>query len=117
MPLVLSDEGLDDHPRRRSTCAATRPQHLAVGGARRPHQEPEGRGARSAIVGKYVSFEDSYKSLNEALSHGGFANDVRVVRRWVESEELEAGDAKRCSAGVDGILVPGGFGSPGHRRA
>jgi CTP synthase len=65
------------------------------------------------IVGKYVSFEDSYKSLNEALSHGGFGNQVRVVRRWVEAEDLEQGDVDRKLAGVDGILVPGGFGARG----
>jgi len=65
------------------------------------------------IVGKYVSFEDSYKSLNEALSHGGFANDVRVARRWVEAEELEKGNVESQLAGVDGILVPGGFGARG----
>ena len=65
------------------------------------------------IVGKYVSFEDSYKSLNEALSHGGFAHEVRVVRRWVEAEDLEEGNADAKLAGVDGILVPGGFGTRG----
>jgi len=65
------------------------------------------------IVGKYVSFEDSYKSLNEALSHGGFGHQVRVVRRWVEAEDLEQGDVDRKLAGVDGILVPGGFGARG----
>jgi CTP synthase len=65
------------------------------------------------IVGKYVSFEDSYKSLNEALSHGGFAHQVKVNRRWVEAEELEAGNAEAKLAGLDGILVPGGFGARG----
>src|SRR5687767_6181762 len=65
------------------------------------------------IVGKYVAFEDSYKSLNEALTHGGFGNDVRVVRRWVEAEELDSGNAAQKLKGVDGILVPGGFGSRG----
>jgi CTP synthase len=65
------------------------------------------------IVGKYVTFEDSYKSLNEALSHGGFGNDVRVVRRWVESDELDSANAPEKLGGVDGILVPGGFGSRG----
>jgi CTP synthase len=65
------------------------------------------------IVGKYVSFEDSYKSLNEALTHGGFASDVTVQRRWVEAEELEKGDVDAKLAGVDGILVPGGFGARG----
>jgi CTP synthase len=65
------------------------------------------------IIGKYVSFEDSYKSLNEALSHGGFGNGVKVVRRWVEAEELESGDPNGKLTGVDGILVPGGFGTRG----
>jgi len=65
------------------------------------------------IIGKYVSFEDSYKSLNEALSHGGFGNGVKVVRRWVEAEELESGDPNGKLSGVDGILVPGGFGTRG----
>jgi CTP synthase len=60
-----------------------------------------------------VSFEDSYKSLNEALSHGGFAHQVKVVRRWVEAEELESGNAETKLGGVDGILVPGGFGARG----
>jgi CTP synthase len=65
------------------------------------------------IIGKYVSFEDSYKSLNEALTHGGFASDVTVTRRWIEAEDLEAGDVDAKLAGVDGILVPGGFGTRG----
>jgi CTP synthase len=75
-------------------------------------RNPEGE-VTIGIVGKYVSFEDSYKSLNEALSHGGFAHRVRVVRRWVEAEELESGNAQSRLAGVDGILVPGGFGNRG----
>jgi CTP synthase len=65
------------------------------------------------IVGKYVSFVDSYKSLNEALTHGGFASDVKVVRRWVEAEDLEKGDVDAKLGAVDGILVPGGFGTRG----
>lgn len=65
-----------------------------------------------AIVGKYVSYEDSYKSLNEALTHGALANGVKLNRRWVESEELEAKGPSLLD-GVDGILVPGGFGARG----
>jgi CTP synthase len=60
-----------------------------------------------------VTFEDSYKSLNEALSHGGFGNDVKVARRWIESDELDSLNAAEKLGGVDGILVPGGFGSRG----
>jgi CTP synthase len=65
------------------------------------------------VVGKYVSFPDSYKSLNEALTHGGFASDVRVVRRWVEAEEIEREGADKLLGGVDAVLVPGGFGTRG----
>ena len=59
------------------------------------------------IIGKYVTFEDSYKSLNEALSHGGFGNDVKVVRRWVESDELDSANAAEKLAGA-GIMAAGG---------
>ena len=65
-----------------------------------------------AIIGKYVSYEDSYKSLNEALTHGALANGVKLVRRWVESEELEAKGPSVLKE-VSGILVPGGFGARG----
>jgi CTP synthase len=66
------------------------------------------------IVGKYVDFEDSYKSLNEALLHGGFANNVKVKYQWVESEELMTDDRwEDRLREVDAILVPGGFGKRG----
>src|SRR5208283_2591268 len=66
-----------------------------------------------AIVGKYVGLRDSYKSLEEALIHGGIANNARVILQWVDSEAIEAKGAERLLAEVDGILVPGGFGSRG----
>ncbi|HEY3175552.1 MAG TPA: CTP synthase [Candidatus Polarisedimenticolia bacterium] len=65
------------------------------------------------IVGKYVGYEDSYKSLNEALIHGGVANDARVNIQWIEAEEMENGRLEETLAQVDGILVPGGFGIRG----
>jgi CTP synthase len=66
------------------------------------------------IVGKYVDFEDSYKSLNEALRHGGFANNVKVKFQWIESEELMTDDRwEDRLREVDAILVPGGFGKRG----
>ena len=64
------------------------------------------------MVGKYVKLTDSYKSLNEALTHGGIANDCKVNIRYVDSEDLEK-DVSRHLTDVDGILVPGGFGSRG----
>jgi CTP synthase len=66
-----------------------------------------------AIVGKYVGLKDSYKSLIEALLHGGIANNARVNLEWVDSEEIEERGADRFLAEIDGILVPGGFGSRG----
>jgi CTP synthase len=64
------------------------------------------------IVGKYTDLKESYKSLSEALIHGGVANDVRVNMVYIDSEELEKGNTEALKA-VDGILVPGGFGERG----
>ncbi|MBF0190593.1 MAG: CTP synthase [Magnetococcales bacterium] len=65
------------------------------------------------IVGKYVELKDAYKSLVEALTHGGIANDSRVSLRWVNADELSQEDPATLLGGVDGILVPGGFGERG----
>src|SRR5206468_6869954 len=67
------------------------------------------------VVGKYVGYEDSYKSLNEALYHGGFPHRVKVNIKWVEAEALEAPNGTALLDGADGILVPGGFGDRGTR--
>jgi CTP synthase len=66
-----------------------------------------------AVVGKYISLKDAYKSIYEALSHAGVANDVRVNIRMVESEELEKMTDCSLIADADAILVPGGFGDRG----
>ncbi len=66
-----------------------------------------------AIVGKYTNLKDSYKSLIEALHHGGIGNDTRVNLRWVDSEEITVHGVERYLMDVDGILVPGGFGHRG----
>lgn len=66
-----------------------------------------------AVIGKYVNLIDSYKSLNEALLHGGIANNCRVDLRFVDSEEIEQTGVKDLLSGVEGILVPGGFGNRG----
>jgi CTP synthase len=67
------------------------------------------------VVGKYVGYEDSYKSLNEALYHGGFPHRVKVNIKWIEAEALEEPNGKLLLDGADGILVPGGFGDRGTR--
>jgi CTP synthase len=66
------------------------------------------------MIGKYVGLEDSYKSLNEALIHGGVANRLRVEIKWIEAEELIGEENVRAKlAGLDAILIPGGFGKRG----
>jgi CTP synthase len=70
--------------------------------------------ARIAIVGKYVQLEDAYKSLREALLHGGLAHDHKTVLEWIEAEEIDSVQTAAAKLrGYDGILVPGGFGKRG----
>ena len=73
---------------------------------------PEGE-VTIAVVGKYTVLKDAYKSLAEALTHGGIANRVTVNLDWIESEIFESEDAVRHLENVNGILVPGGFGERG----
>jgi CTP synthase len=68
---------------------------------------------RIAVVGKYVDLKESYKSLNESLVHGGIANRSKVEIKYVDSEKLNAKNLKKELGSVDGILVPGGFGTRG----
>jgi len=75
-------------------------------------RNPEGD-VTIAIVGKYTGMKDAYKSLIEALSHGGIANNVKVKFDWIESEVFENEDPTLFLEHVDGILVPGGFGQRG----
>src|SRR5438445_12713872 len=67
------------------------------------------------VVGKYVGYEDSYKSLNEASYHGGFPHRLKVNIKWIEAESLEAPNGPALLDDADGILVPGGFGNRGTR--
>ncbi|MEP6718524.1 MAG: CTP synthase [bacterium] len=76
-------------------------------------RQPAGGQTSIAIVGKYVELEDSYKSLREALTHGGVANKLRVDVKWIESEELMDEDYESRLRDFDAILVPGGFGKRG----
>ncbi len=75
-------------------------------------RSPESR-VRIAIVGKYTELRDAYRSLSEALRHGGIANNVHVEEDWVEAERFDREDIVGRLSGVDGILVPGGFGERG----
>ena len=75
-------------------------------------KNPEGE-VTIAVVGKYTNLLDSYKSLAEALAHGGIANNVHVNMNWIDSEIFESEDALHHLSDVEGILVPGGFGERG----
>ena len=66
-----------------------------------------------AIVGKYVDLKEAYKSLHEALTHGGVANNAAIRFLYVNSEEVTAANVAECLSEADGILVPGGFGIRG----
>ncbi|MFP6637372.1 MAG: CTP synthase [Nitrospinaceae bacterium] len=75
-------------------------------------QKPSGE-VKVGIVGKYLDLKESYKSLTEALIHGGIGNNVQVNFEWIDAEALENEDASTLLKGCDGILVPGGFGDRG----
>ncbi len=74
--------------------------------------EPDGE-VTIAIVGKYTGLKDAYKSLSEALTHGGIANNVKVKLKWVQADVFDSEDAVHHLQNVHGILVPGGFGERG----
>ena len=76
-------------------------------------KEPSEGKVKIAIVGKYVELEDSYKSLREALTHAGVANNLQVKVQWIESENLMQDDYESQLQDYDAILVPGGFGKRG----
>jgi CTP synthase len=112
VPLKLHAEGLDAAISRKLGLNETPPDLSQWETIVRKLKEPR-HTVTIAIVGKYTDLKDSYKSLTEALTHGGIANDARVKLLWVDSEAIEAGGADRYLSETDGILVPGGFGHRG----
>src|SRR6202040_2934333 len=113
VPMSLAAEGLDEQILRLLHLEAP-PRDLSRWLAMLENLEhPQGE-VRIGVVGKYVQLEDAYKSLREALGHGGLANKHRVVVEWVEAEDIDSpATAERLLRQVDGILVPGGFGKRG----
>jgi CTP synthase len=114
VPLVLAAEGLDRIVLQRLNLPQTEARMDAwtdlVDRIKNPADD-----VTIHVVGKYVGYEDSYKSLNEALYHGGFKHRLRVNIRWVEAEALEQPGGEQLLDGAHGILVPGGFGDRGTR--
>ncbi len=112
VPLVFNKEGLDDQIVRMLNIWTRTPDLQNWKDLLHKLKNPVGE-VTIGIVGKYVHLTDSYKSLNEALFHGGVANRVKVNLKFVDSEEVEKTGAKNYLSEVDGILVPGGFGDRG----
>ena len=114
VPLNLAEQGVDRLALKYLRLLEAAPEadltrwHDLVHRAYHPVDE-----VRIAVVGKYVEYEDSYKSLKEALVHGALAEGLKLRLEWVEAQSLETEDPASLLAGYDGILVPGGFGKRG----
>jgi len=113
VPVALADEGLDDQILKLLHFEAQERDLRAWFELLDRIRKPQGQ-VRIAVVGKYVQLEDAYKSLREALIHGGLAHKDRTIIEWVEAEDLDSREtaAKRLQH-ADGILIPGGFGKRG----
>ena len=114
VPLQYHGEGLDSEVLRHFGLSSTAPDLSRWTDIVDRHQNPEGE-VTIGVVGKYVGLQDAYKSLNEALTHGGMANRVKVNIRWIDAEIFEKDDAEIAAhlEPMHGILVPGGFGERG----
>ncbi|HEX4340184.1 MAG TPA: CTP synthase [Polyangiaceae bacterium] len=113
LPLVLHAEGLDDEIAERLNIWSRQPE---LGTWRRvvdKFKKPANGSVKIGVVGKYVHLQDSYKSLHEALVHGGLENDVQVELSYIDSEQIERTSAQATLTGLDAVLVPGGFGDRG----
>jgi CTP synthase len=113
VPLNLKAEGLDDRIAEILNIWSRAPRltkwKKVVDGLR----EPSKGAVTIAMVGKYVHLRDAYKSLHEALTHGGLSSQCKVDIRYVDSEEVEQKGAEAMLGGAHGVLVPGGFGQRG----
>ena len=113
LPFVLNAQGLDRQLCERLNIWSREPD---LGAWKRISDivvDPRRGSVSIAVVGKYVHLRDSYKSLHEALVHGGIANGVKVDLTYLDSEELETGDIAAELGAHDAVLVPGGFGDRG----
>ncbi len=112
VPLIFHQEGLDDKIIELLNIWTRNPQLDDWEDLIKKIKAPR-HSVTIAVVGKYVDLTESYKSLNEALYHGGIANDCKVNLNFVDSEKLDSGTCEQLLADADGILVPGGFGERG----
>ena len=112
VPLMLEREGLSDVVVRRLGLIGHMPDLTEWATMVHRAKNPTGR-LEIALVGKYVALHDAYLSVVEALTHGGIENDTKVTVRWIDSEGVTDENVSQLLAGVDGVLVPGGFGDRG----
>jgi len=113
IPIRLHEQGLDKEVCHRLHLVTKEPDLRAWGGMVDKILNPPAR-VRIAVVGKYTELADSYKSIHEALVHGGIANDAGVSIEWIASDRFTSQEvAGELLAGYDGLLVPGGFGVRG----
>ena len=114
VPVAYHEQGLDAQVCKHFRLESDAPELQRWTDISDAYTNPDGE-VTVAIVGKYVSLQDSYKSLSEALTHGGIANRVRINLKWVDSELLEASEdaVHEHLADASAILVPGGFGKRG----
>ena len=112
VPLIFHQEGLDEKIVELLNIWTRAPQLTDWEELIRKVKTPK-HSVTIAVVGKYVDLTESYKSLNEALYHGGIANDCRVNLNFLDSEKLDSDTCVQMLADTDGILVPGGFGGRG----
>ena len=112
VPLKLHEEGLDDRILEALELKAPKNDLKTWEEMVRKIKHPS-KNVTIALVGKYIELKEAYKSLCEALTHGGIANEAKVNICWVDSEDIEAKGAENMLKGMDGILVPGGFGIRG----
>ncbi|WP_243373047.1 CTP synthase [Geotalea sp. SG265] len=113
VPLALHREGLDEQVVEKLNIWTKAPDLTPWQQVVEKLMNPSKGKVRIAIVGKYVNLTESYKSLSEALTHGGIANDCRVHLTYLDSEKIEQEGIDGLLEDVDGILVPGGFGERG----
>ncbi|MBK7579218.1 MAG: CTP synthase [Myxococcales bacterium] len=113
LPLVLHAEGLDTVIAERLNIWSRDPELSHWKRTVEKFKKPQNGSVKIGVVGKYVHLKDSYKSLHEALVHGGLGNDCAVELEYIDSEQIERGSAPAMLSGLDGILVPGGFGDRG----
>src|SRR4029077_18520615 len=112
VPLTFRAQGVDDFILDHFALQSSAPE-LSSWEEAIERAERATRTVRIALVGKYVQLEDAYLSVSEALRHAASLQDARVQIEWIDSETLEGGSAEERLAGMDGILIPGGFGGRG----